>query len=155
MITVRVYGIPVPQARAGRRIIHTAKGGVFVQSYDRPECVDWKRTVQAQVLTVKPAIPITGALALTLRFELPRPKSLPKRVLYPVKKPDAKNLAWGVEDALRGLLYADDSQIVDLYATKRYGPAPGVTIELALLEAPVPLGRGGRVPGLVQTLELS
>lgn len=56
------------------------------------------------------------------------------RVMYPVKKPDAKNLLWGVEDALRGILYVDDSQLVDLDVTKRYGVNPGVEITVAPLD---------------------
>ena len=140
-VTVRVYGIPVPQARAGRRTIRRPTGQVFTTSYDKPECVDWKRTVVAQVLPVKPASPLEGPLTMTLLFHLPRPKSLPKRVLYPVKKPDAKNLLWGVEDALRGILYVDDSQLVDLDVRKRYGANPGVEITVAPLLADA--GAGG------------
>jgi Holliday junction resolvase RusA-like endonuclease len=137
-IAVRVFGIPVPQARAGRRVRTTATGVPFVQSFDRPECQDWKRTVQAQVLPVKPDVPLEGPLCLRLRFWLPRPASLPKRVQFPVKKPDAKNLLWGVEDALRGILYRDDSAIVDLDVSKRYGPSPGVEITVEAVGATTP-----------------
>ncbi|MEX5590971.1 RusA family crossover junction endodeoxyribonuclease, partial [Pseudomonas urmiensis] len=50
--------------------------------------------------------------------------------IYPTKKPDADNIAKAVTDALNGLAYKDDSQIVILSVYKQYGETPqvGVTI---------------------------
>ena len=53
------------------------------------------------------------------------------------KKPDVDNLVKAVKDALKGLLYQDDAQIIHLEASKAYGPEPGVTIALEAL-APDP-----------------
>ncbi len=38
----------------------------------------------------------------------------------PTKKPDADNIAKAVCDALNGIAYHDDAQIVDLFVRKRY-----------------------------------
>jgi Holliday junction resolvase RusA-like endonuclease len=40
---------------------------------------------------------------------------------FPITRPDALKLARAVEDALSGVVYRDDSQIVDEHLRKRYG----------------------------------
>lgn len=126
---VRVYGLPVPQGRP--RAARMPAGGIRV--YDPPKSRDWKRTVMAQTLAVKPERLLAGALKGEMDFYLPRPKSLPKRVVYPVKKPDVTNLVKGTEDALKGIAFADDSQIVSLRVAKHYATdeaSSGVYIRL-------------------------
>lgn len=61
--------------------------------------------------------PLEGPLRLDLEVVLPRPKRLrwktrPMPRLRHIIKPDAKNLLWGVEDSLSGILWRDDSQLV-------------------------------------------
>ena len=41
--------------------------------------------------------------------------------MLPVKKPDCDNIAKAILDALNGLAYEDDSQIVSAVILKRYG----------------------------------
>ena len=45
-------------------------------------------------------------------------------------KPDTDKLCRAVLDALTGVVYVDDAQVVNLEATKRYGPVSGTTIEI-------------------------
>lgn len=63
-----------------------------------------------------------GPVKLTCQFVMPRPKSHPKTFERPhIKKPDLKNLVWGVEDSLTGIVYADDKQVNSYGQTfKRY-----------------------------------
>jgi len=49
--------------------------------------------------------------------------------LAPTKKPDADNIAKVVCDALNGVAYVDDTQVVDLRVFKRFGE-PCVTISI-------------------------
>jgi Holliday junction resolvase RusA-like endonuclease len=65
---------------------------------------------------------------MALTFYLLRPKTLPKKVVHHVKTPDLDNLVKGIWDALKGITYADDSQVVKLIASKEYHPEPGVLI---------------------------
>jgi Holliday junction resolvase RusA-like endonuclease len=46
-------------------------------------------------------------------------------------KPDVLKLARAVEDALTGILYRDDAQIVTEVLRKRYGDPPRVEIRLS------------------------
>lgn len=74
-----------------------------------------------------------GALRVWLRFYLKRPKSLPKRVLYNVKKPDIDNLIKSILDGLEGVIYKNDSQVIDLYSIKSYGDPPRVEVRIVEL----------------------
>lgn len=125
-INCRIYGCPVPQGRP-----RFQKIGNFVKPYDPQESKSWKETVKSQVIDRGGATILDGALTMTLRFHLPRPKSLPKKVTHHTKKPDVDNLVKAIKDALRGICYNDDSQIVDLHAHKEYHEQPGVTIQIS------------------------
>lgn len=64
-------------------------------------------------------------------YEIPKSMSKKDRLavmdgkLFPTKKPDADNIGKVVCDALNGLAYHDDKQIVDLHVMKRYAGASG------------------------------
>ena len=127
----RIYGYPTPWARP-----RFQRRGAFVQVFEKKEVTDWKRTIQAQAIAVKPEIPLSGPLQMSLVFYLPRPASLPKRVLHHVKRPDIDNLFKALADALNGIAYVDDSQIVRLCAAKVYSEQPGVSILIDEIEVP-------------------
>lgn len=71
------------------------------------------------------------------------PKSASKRkaedmfdqIIRPTKKPDCDNIAKAVLDALNGLAYYDDSQVVQVYVYKRYSYTPHV--EVVITEAEI------------------
>jgi Holliday junction resolvase RusA-like endonuclease len=75
--------------------------------------------------------PIEGLVATFHTFHLHRPKGhygtgrnarivKPGAPAAPGVIPDVKKLARAVEDALSGIVYADDAQVVDSYEGKRY-----------------------------------
>ena len=45
-------------------------------------------------------------------------------LILPTKKPDADNIAKAILDALNGLAYYDDAQVVHLEVQKRYSNEP-------------------------------
>ena len=61
-----------------------------------------------------------GGVHLAVAFILPRPKSLPKRVTTHTKRPDLDKLVRAVKDAMTGVVWRDDSQVVELVTAKRY-----------------------------------
>ena len=124
---VRIFGHPVPWARP--RAVRVPVG---IRFFEKPEQLDWQRTMVAQVLPSKPATPFTGPIAVRYVFLLPRPISLPKKVVHHVKKPDLDNLVKHF-DCFNGLIWKDDSQIVQLEAMKIYSSEPGVDIEVRLM----------------------
>lgn len=50
--------------------------------------------------------------------------------IRPTKKPDCDNIAKIILDALNGIAYHDDSQVVGLVVTKHYAEEPRVEVEL-------------------------
>ena len=79
-----------------------------------------------------PAEPLTGPLAVTLTFYFSRPKG--SKRTYPTVRPDAENLAKGLLDSWNGILYADDSQVVNLHLVKRYSLEGGVGVVVEVEE---------------------
>lgn len=80
--------------------------------------------------------PIETPLEVFLYFRLPIPKSYSKKrteaclsgLDKPSKKPDLDNLAKGLMDAFNGLIYKDDSQIVEMHLTKVYDVKAGIDV---------------------------
>lgn len=73
-------------------------------------------------------------------FEVPKSKSKKFRQAAlegrerPIKKPDLSNIVKGIEDALNGLAYKDDSSIVFLSVAKCYSEVPRVEVILREIE---------------------
>ena len=76
-----------------------------------------------------------GPMRLAVAFYYPRPKSLPRTKETPhIKSPDCDKGARCVLDALSGVVYRDDAQVVQLEVTKQYAalgesPRAEITIE--------------------------
>lgn len=121
-------------------------GGIVVSVVDdNPNSKKWKKLV-AQIAEHECGTPLLeGPLKVTLTFYRVRPQShlgatgLSKHgreTPYPITKPDAGKLARGTIDALTGVIYRDDAQIVEEIAIKRYGSPPRVEILIEEVEAP-------------------
>jgi Holliday junction resolvase RusA-like endonuclease len=84
----------------------------------------------------KPNKPLTGALEVSITVYRPIPKSFSKKksaeaergLIVPTSKPDASNYAKLIEDACNGIIWRDDSQIVDLIVKKRFSSNPRVEV---------------------------
>lgn len=55
-------------------------------------------------------------------------------ILKPTQKPDCDNISKAICDALTGLIWRDDSQITDLYVSKRYAESSRVEISITIHE---------------------
>ena len=120
MIAFTAYGIPTPQ---GSMRGFVPKGwGRPVLTSDNKRLRPWRQAIVdacRQELAGRP--PIEGPVAVELVFYLPRPKSAPRRVLHPAKKPDLDKLVRAALDALTAAgAWRDDSQVVDVVARKRF-----------------------------------
>jgi Holliday junction resolvase RusA-like endonuclease len=82
---------------------------------------------------------LSGPLAVWATFQIQRPRSHYRvgrfahvvrdaAPAWPIGKPDATKLWRAVEDALTGVVWNDDAQIVQQAITKRYDDKPGVLI---------------------------
>lgn len=130
IISFQVHGLPVPQGSTrayvvnGKPIITTTAKGLAL----------WRRLVADVAQGHAPKEPWDGPVGIEVHFGLPKPKSAPKRVrVWPDKRPDLDKLTRAVLDALSYVVFADDSQVVELRATKDYG-VPGVVVEVHRIE---------------------
>ena len=127
--TFRVLGTPVPQGSVkafGSRVVANNEHALG----------SWRSDVASAAQRAKPADwDINAAVSLRCEFVFPRPQShygtgknvtklKPSAPRYYVKTPDVDKLVRGVADsigdAVARVLLNNDSQIVTLYAAKRY-----------------------------------
>jgi len=66
-------------------------------------------------------------------------------------KPDEDNVNKAVKDALNGLIYKDDAQVVDFRVVKRYAAEPATVIDLSVEPSAPPAKRGEFASWLIAT----
>ena len=132
MVTFMVEGNPVGKQRA-----RYAKRGNFVQTYTPDKTRNYEALIKEAATQAMGSNEILETpVNLYLYIRAPIPKSLPKKRLeaclngseQPIKKPDASNILKSVEDGLNGVVYKDDSQIINIHVTKVYSSQGGVDI---------------------------
>lgn len=69
---------------------------------------------------------------MQLDFAFIKPKTVNRN--RPSVKPDLDKLIRAVLDALTGIAYTDDSQVVRILAQKSYGSVEGVRVVMAVIE---------------------
>jgi len=132
-ISFTVYGEPQAQGRP-----KFARIGNGVRAYDPAKSRDYKQSVRASALEVRPDKPLEGALNLTVTAYKTVPKSFSKKKagqaiaqeIQPTTRPDLDNIIKGIKDALKGVIWRDDSQVVNIYASKWYGEVPRVEVSV-------------------------
>lgn len=70
---------------------------------------------------------------ITAYFSFPRPQSLKKSVTEKTTKPDVDKLLRSLLDALTGVVFEDDSQVVMIAAKKGFG-SPGMKVRIGEVE---------------------
>lgn len=123
---ITIIGNPIAQGRP-----KFFRRGSFVGVYDPKESKSWKENIKLQAM-MQGAKKLDGGISMDMIFHMPMPKSLKKKILKSnlahTKKPDLDNLVKAVKDALKGICYADDSQIAHLNVRKIYSLSPRVDI---------------------------
>jgi Holliday junction resolvase RusA-like endonuclease len=132
MITFKVDADPVGKQRA-----RYAKRRNFVQTYTPDKTRNYEALIKEAAIQAMGSNEILETpVNLYLYIRAPIPKSLPKKRLEaclnglekPIKKPDASNVLKSVEDAMNGVVYKDDSQIVNIHVTKVYSSQSGIDV---------------------------
>jgi Holliday junction resolvase RusA-like endonuclease len=179
-LTVRALGTPKPAGSKtsgvayrkdskGRRVPVTKPDGklvTFVKDSSGEAGKDWRRTVASAGEDARAgAALLDGPLYVEMTFLRQRPKGhfgsgrraailKASAPLYPTTRPDATKLVRSAEDALTGVLWLDDSQIIVGPSEKVYAEAnesEGVEIRIWTLprmvgevgEATLPLALAG------------
>lgn len=133
-MTTFVFEIPGEPTGKGRPRYANIRG--MVRTYTPKKTRDYERHVQQcfrRTLGIR--TPLEGPVSVEIRAAFAVPESLSavrKRrcwggALRPTKKPDIDNIAKIILDALNGIAYTDDSNVVDLYTKKVYVSEPDET----------------------------
>ena len=136
-MTFMVEGEAVPQGRP-----RFTKNG---HAYDPEKSRDYKEQVAlAASLSMRghSAFPKEIPLKCVITIWQKMPKRFTKKqkelaeneFLRPTVKPDVDNVAKAITDAMNGIVYADDSQIVELVCGKYYAVEPRVMVEVVPYE---------------------
>lgn len=138
-ITFTVFGIPQTKGSAkGFALPDKNRPGKYrtIITNDNPKNKSWAQTVSSMAQQYRTeACPFEGPIRLTLIFRMPIPKSIPKRrPSFMTKKPDVDKMVRSIKDALTGVLYEDDKQVVCLEAHKVYSHEPGVIVRVELID---------------------
>lgn len=116
MVNKFVPGIPAPQG-SKKYVGHRNGRPVLIESSKKVQ--PW-RTAVAGVFSYTNQQPIDAPVSVTIEFVMPRPKSLPKKIIHHIRKPDLDKLIRSTLDALSGTAYVDDNRVNKITATKRY-----------------------------------
>lgn len=124
---------PVPQLRP--RV--SSRGG-YVRVYDPPKVKNFKNLLRSLAVNQYARPPLLGALSVSLTFYRPVQSSISKtererrltNESKPVVKPDTDNYIKATLDALNGVLWHDDAQIVKIMGEKKYSDHPKITVSV-------------------------
>ncbi len=130
-VEFRVLGEPQP--KGSWKALIGKHGRAFVVP-DNAHSKAWERAVAMAGLRVKPPRPLDCPVRVEIEFWLARPAK-PKFADAPAARIDLDKLIRSTGDALTGLLYVDDSRIVELVAAKKFGPVSGARIKVTALIA--------------------
>ncbi|MFW3538014.1 RusA family crossover junction endodeoxyribonuclease [Vagococcus fluvialis] len=136
-IKIVIPGQPVPQGRPK----FTTKP--FVRAYDPPKSSAYKKVVAKYANQCKPNKLMQGPLEVRVDIYKESLKSFSKikkeqaenKELRPITKPDADNYAKGILDALKGIIWEDDGQVVKLITEKFYSSNPRAEVFVSQLES--------------------
>lgn len=119
---------------------HSNKAGRTWVSQSNPKTIPWREVIShtaREEMRRNGTAQLTGAVAVFASFYLPRPKSLPAKYHAPVSKPDVDKLARALLDALTGVAWVDDSQVIHLSVSKHYRhPTRGTGVDIVIFASP-------------------
>lgn len=135
-VSFNVVGHPEPGG--SKRAFSNRKTGKAWVTDDNPKAKPWQATVASAAYDAMHAgdtALLEGPLGLSVIFTRCRPKGhfgtrglRPSAPEWPTTKPDCTKLLRAVEDALTGVVWRDDAQVVEQSVTKRYGAPEGAHV---------------------------
>ena len=140
-ISFFVAGTPVPKGSAKAFVV---KGRAIVTQDNRDRQKPWASSISYTAAQQTDGVkPTAEAVHITMQFYMPRPKShlrkngeLTKSApIHHINKPDLDKLIRCVLDALTGVVWADDSQVMAIDAYKGYeSPIVGAGVKIKISE---------------------
>ena len=129
MITFFVPGQPVAKARARSTAAGIHYTPAKTRNYERRVAAHCKMAMEGKEMINGPA-----CIEITLYMPIPASWTRAKREqaasgeIPHTKKPDIDNCVKSIKDALNGIAWRDDSQVVSISARKHYSNEPGACV---------------------------
>lgn len=134
-LSFTVYGTPQPQGSAKAFVV---RGRARVTSANAKN-MPWRNEVAHCALAARAEAGHHNLFAakhvpvlVQATFVFAKPPSAPKKRTHHVVKPDCDKLLRSIGDALTGIVWQDDSQVVGMAGRKVYGLPERVEIEVRL-----------------------
>ena len=128
-----VQGLPVPKGST-HSFKHKHTGNIITMASNAKAQKGWRERIWWEAKE-RFAAPTAEAVGVNVVFLFNRPKGhfgkkgvRPSAPQYPAVRPDCTKLIRSTEDALTGIAWDDDSQIVTQLGTKRYSQKAGAQI---------------------------
>jgi Holliday junction resolvase RusA-like endonuclease len=134
MIQVQ-YSVPGEPRGKGRPKF--ARRGNFVKTYTDAKTASYEDQIRFYALkAMGDSKVIEGAVRVFVSIRMAVPKSYSQKrreaclngLDKPLKKPDWDNVAKSICDAMNGIIYVDDTQIVEAHITKQYAQQAEVVV---------------------------
>ena len=138
MISFELHGQPTGWQRSGLRVVTPKGKKPFATIYTPAETRKYQDALAwAAKAAMRAKAPFDGPLELTVSAFMAVPPSWPQKkrdaalagIVRPTGKPDADNFLKQI-DALKGITWKDDAQIVDARIVKRYDERPRLRIDI-------------------------
>ncbi len=147
-ISFTVIGVPAPGGSKKGFPFRRRDGSLGVNMVDGSKYTKpWQLKVKATAESYYWDAPLEGPLRMEVTFYLPRPKDhfktqkgkvttivKPGKPLYPITTPDLTKLIRAFEDALKGITWKDDSQVVETVARKLFGEPARAEVKILVVE---------------------
>ncbi len=140
--TIVLHGEPMGKGRPRSRVAWTRDDKPFIAIYTPKATKDYENALAMAGKVAMQNLPLLyGPLAVEIDaiFSVPRSWSKKRRdaalagVVRPTGRPDLDNV-YKMMDALNGIAWKDDSQIVRAIVEKRYGERPMLFVEVSECE---------------------
>lgn len=139
--TFVVHGVPIPQGSTRAFLPKGWKRPIITAANSKTK--PWRQEIAGCALAEMERLGLSKigrkiGVKVSAYFSFPRPQSLPKRVCDKTSKPDLDKLVRALLDAMTGVVFEDDSQVVMFAAKKGFGN-PGLRVKVSEVEAFPPL----------------
>jgi Holliday junction resolvase RusA-like endonuclease len=138
-----VIEFTVPGTPVGKGRPKFARRGNFVATYTPEKTANYENLVKLYAnKAMNGAIPYTEAVSVSALITVFPPLSWSKKKrlqalskeIHPTTKPDLDNVIKGIFDAMNGIVYQDDKQIVRVHVEKTYAEVACAHIKITPLK---------------------
>lgn len=139
--------IKIPELAVGKQRPKFSSRNNYVVAYTPSKTKKYENTLRSYMTNVMQVRDIyKKAIDVEINIEIipPKTKINTKKSkelflmgeLYPTVKPDIDNYAKAILDAMNGIVFRDDAQIINLNITKRYSQTNNIIVKVCNHETP-------------------